>query len=317
MKNETIAQIYGKSLFKYNFIILYLIICPFIFFLLNRFRYAIPKWYKVMRFLNLGSERTLKKSISTVHKFADDIIRSRMEEKTTKMKGQDLLSRFMEDKENSPKFLRDITISFIMAGRDTTSSALTSFFWILSSRPDIEQKILTELQMIRLRTNKQVGEMYNINELRDMHYLQATLSETLRLYPPVPIDSKACRNDDVLPDGTIIGKNWFVAYHMYAMGRMESIWGKDYEEFLPERWLENGVCRTESPYRFPIFHGGSRVCLGKEMSYIQMKSIVVAVIERFEVRVVEMKMTPKHLMSLTLRMQNGLQVMVKNRSCKD
>lgn len=278
----------------------------------GRFRYAIPHWYKVKRFFNLGSERNLKKSISIVHKFADEIIRSRMEEKTTQNKDQDLLSRFMANEDNSPKFLRDIIISFILAGGDTTSSALTWFFWILSTRPDIEQNILAELEKIRSRTRKEIGEMYSFDELQDMHYLQAALSETLRLYPPVPIDSKACQRDDILPDGTFIRKSWFVMYHAYAMGRMKSKWGENCEEVLPERCLENGVCRIESPFQFPIFHGGPRMCPGKDMAYIQMKSIVAAVIQKFEVKMVEKK-TPKHLLSLTLRMENGLQVMVKKR----
>lgn len=279
--------------------------------------YAFPGLYKVKKFFNVGSERILKESIATVHKFAEDIIGSRMEqENTTQIKSnEDLLSRFMGNEDNiSPEFLRDIIISFILAGRDTTSSALTWFFWILSSRHEIEHKILKELETIRSRTGKQIGEMYGYDELREMHYLQAALSETLRLYPPVPVDTKACRNDDVLPDGTFIGKDWFVTYHTYAMGRMESIWGKNYGEFLPERWLEkNGVCRTESPFRFPVFHAGPRMCLGKDMAYIQMKFIAATMIERFKVGMVDKKKTPKHLLSLTLRMENGLPVMVQNR----
>uniref|UniRef100_A0A9I9CWY9 Cytochrome P450 94A1-like n=2 Tax=Cucumis melo TaxID=3656 RepID=A0A9I9CWY9_CUCME len=219
----------------------------------------------------------------------------------------------MGDQNNSPQFLRDIIISFILAGSDTTSSALTWFFWILSSRPDVEQKIFAELETIRKKAHKEIGEMYSFDELRDMHYLQAALSETLRLYPPVPVDSRTCRNDDVLPDGTFIGKSWLVTYHTHAMGRMESIWGKDYGEFSPERWLKNGVCKTESPFRFLIFHAGPRMCLGKDMAYIQMKSIAAAVIEKFEVEMVEKKKSPKHLLSLTLRMENGLQVMIKKR----
>ena len=44
-------------------------------------------------------------------------------------------------------------------------------------------------------------------ELRDMQYLQATISETLRLYPLVPVDTRNCKNDEWLQDGTFIGKN--------------------------------------------------------------------------------------------------------------
>ncbi|XP_052174498.1 cytochrome P450 CYP94D108-like [Diospyros lotus] len=279
----------------------------------GRFLYALPFAHRIKKYFNVGSERKLMKSIAVVHEFADKIIRSRIEGKDER-KDEDLLSRFIGAvDESSPEFLRDIVISFILAGRDTTSSALTWFFWILSSRPEIEKNILDELQAIRLRNSKPLGDTYNFDELREMHYLHAAISEAMRLYPPVPVDSKACQMDDVLPDGTLVRKGWFVSYHTYAMGRMEKIWGSDCREFKPERWLENGICKLESPFRFPVFHAGPRICLGKDMAYIQMKSIAASVMERFEIDVQEKDTCPEPLLSLTLRMKGGLGVKVKER----
>ncbi|KAL8493676.1 hypothetical protein ACS0TY_024750 [Phlomoides rotata] len=279
----------------------------------GRFMYALPYLYLIKKFLNLGSERKLQESIAIVHQFADKIIRTRMEEKTEKT-DEDLLSRFIGDTENSAEFLRDIIISFILAGRDTTSSALTWFFWLLSTKPEVEETILQELENIRIQNNKSIGDVYSFDELREMHYLHAAISEAMRLYPPVPIDTKACKKDDILPDGTFIGKDWFISYHTYAMGRMESIWGKDCCEFKPERWIENGACKQESPFRYPVFHAGPRMCLGKDMAYIQMKSIAASVLERFAMEMVlEKGKCPDHLLSLTLRMKGGLLVRVKER----
>ncbi|KAK2980959.1 hypothetical protein RJ640_025108 [Escallonia rubra] len=280
----------------------------------GRFMYALPFLYRIKKFFNYGSEKRLKKSISTVHEFADKIIRSRMEERAEKS-DEDLLSRFIGNSDNSAEFLRDIVISFILAGRDTTSAALTWFFWLLSSRPDVQQRILHELETIRASNGKNIGDTFSFDELREMHYLHAAISEALRLYPPVPVDTKACREDDIMPDGTFVGKGWFVTYHTYAMGRMEAIWGKDCSEFRPERWLENGMVKQESPFRFPVFHAGLRMCLGKDMAYIQMKSIAAAVIERFEMEVQDNEnCPPQHLLSLTLRMKGGLRVFVKERA---
>nr|GEZ65182.1 cytochrome P450 94A1-like [Tanacetum cinerariifolium] len=159
-----------------------------------------------------------------------------------------------------------------------------------------------------------------------MNYLHAAISEGLRLYPPVPVDTKACLKDDVLPDGTFLGKDWFVTYHTYAMGRMESIWGKDCCEFRPGRWLEedngaNVVCRQENSFKYPVFHGGPRICLGKEMAYTQMKLVAATIIEMFEVeviaastdKVVEEKSPPEHVLSLTMRMKDGLKVRLRKR----
>jgi cytochrome P450 len=278
----------------------------------GRFMYVLPVFWKINRFFNVGTEKTLRESVKIVHEFADEMIRSRMELKTEK-NDEDFLSRFIGKDENSTEFLRDIVISFILAGRDTTSSALSWFFWLLSLNPDVEGNILKELETIRSSNGKNLGDTYSFEELRDMHYLQAAISETLRLYPPVPVDTKACQSDDVLPDGTFVGKKWFVTYHAYAMGRMESIWGKNCRDFVPERWLENGIYRQESPFKFPVFHAGPRMCLGKDMAYIQMKSIAASVIERFEIDVQNKEKCPDHLLSLTLRMKGGLQVKVKER----
>ncbi|KAJ7976551.1 Cytochrome P450 [Quillaja saponaria] len=277
----------------------------------GRFMYAFPLLWKVKKFLQVGTEQRLRESIVTVHEFADKIIRSRLEGKDSD--DQDLLSRFIGNEHNSPEFLRDIIISFILAGRDTTSSALTWFFWILSSRPDVKEKILSEIETIRVQNGKRIGDPFSLEELRDMQYLHAAISETMRLYPPVPIDTKACLNDDVLPDGTVIKKDWFISYHTYAMGRMENIWGKDCCEYKPERWIENGMYRSENPFRFPVFHAGPRMCLGKDMAYIQMKSIAAAVIEKFEMEVVNKDTCPAHVLSLTLRMKGGLPVGVKEK----
>ncbi|KAI8559343.1 hypothetical protein RHMOL_Rhmol04G0165300 [Rhododendron molle] len=281
----------------------------------GRFMYAFPQLYKIKKYFNMGSEHKLMKSIATVHEFADKIIESRMEEKSEN-KDEDLLSRFIGTDQMSTELLRDVVISFILAGRDTTSSALTWFFWVLASNPEVEKKILNELETIRNCNVKRMGDMYSFDELREMHYLHAAISEAMRLYPPVPVDTKACLNDDVMPDGTFVAKEWFVTYHTYAMGRMESIWGSDCCEYKPDRWLEDGTgfCRQESPFRFPVFHAGPRMCLGKDMAYNQMKSIAASVMERFEFDVQGDKdACPEHLLSLTLRMKGGLPVKVRER----
>ncbi|KAA8517775.1 hypothetical protein F0562_015264 [Nyssa sinensis] len=171
----------------------------------DRFMYAVPLFFKIIKYFNIGSEHKLQKSIIAVHEYADKIIRSKMKGIAEK-KDDDLLSRFIGNGENSPEFLRDIVISFILAGRDSTSSALTWFFWFLSSKPDVQKNILQELKMIRVRGGNTIGYSYSFDELREMHYLHAAISEALGLYPPVPVDMKTCQEDDVLPDGTFVGK---------------------------------------------------------------------------------------------------------------
>jgi cytochrome P450 len=231
----------------------------------------------------------------------------------------DLLSRFMASQDEtyseSEVPLRDVVISFLLAGRETTSSALTWFFWLLSPRPDVQRRIRDEVAAVRARRaqgDDVVG--FDLDELREMHDVHAANTESMRLYPPVPVNTLRAETDDVLPDGTALQAGWFVAYNSYGMGRMESIWGRDAREYRPERWLNpaDGTFRPDSPFRFVAFHAGPRLCLGKEMAYIQMKSIVACVLEELDVAV-DGAYCPRKVASLTLRMADGLPVTVKPR----
>jgi cytochrome P450 len=84
--------------------------------------------------------------------------------------------------------------------------------------------------------------------------------------------------------------------------------------YRPERWLDtaDGTFPPESPFRYVALHAGPRICLGKEMAYIQMKSIVACVLEEFKLQV-DGEYRPRQVPSLTLRMADGLPVRVKAR----
>lgn len=268
---------------------------------------ASPVVWKVKRLLNLGSEKKLRKAIKKVDVLAEEVIRQK------RLMGfstnDDLLSRFMGSI-NDDKYLRDIVISFLLAGRDTVASALTSFFWLLDQHPGVVTSIRDELSS---PSGGQQHKLAGVDQLREFHYLQAALYESMRLYPPVQFDSKFCQQDDVLPDGTFVRKGTRLTYHPYAMGRMESIWGSDCLQFKPQRWLENGVFQPESPYKYPVFQAGLRVCLGKEMALMEMKSVAVALIQRFDIQPVAPSSTMLFAPGLTATMRGGFPVTIRER----
>ena len=147
-----------------------------------------------------------------------------------------------------------------------------------------------------------------------MDYIKACLCESMRLYPPVVWDSKHAEKDDMLPDGTPVYKGNRVMYFPYGMGRMEALWGKDCLEFRPDRWFsEPGVFKMESPYKFPVFQSGPRVCLGKEMAFVQMKCVVGSVLRRFEL-VPVFSDDPVFVPLLTAHMKDGFKVRVRRRN---
>jgi fatty acid omega-hydroxylase len=166
--------------------------------------------WRAMRALGVGHERVLRRSLAGVDEFAYDVIRRRKEELADAAaaagRRSDLLTVFtrMRDEDGRPytdKFLRDICVNFILAGRDTSSVALAWFFWLLGKNPGVEAKILEEVEGI-VAARKGAGEVveeeeelvFRPEEVKRMEYLHAALSEALRLYPSVPVDHKEVRD---------------------------------------------------------------------------------------------------------------------------
>ncbi|XXG88913.1 hypothetical protein AAC387_Pa12g1049 [Persea americana] len=88
----------------------------------GRFRYAIPYLWRIKKLLNISSEKKLKEATSIVHNFAMKIIQD--QKNASPAADTDLLSHFMASTNSSDELLRDIVVSFILAGRDTSSSNL-------------------------------------------------------------------------------------------------------------------------------------------------------------------------------------------------
>uniref|UniRef100_A0A7N0V2L4 Cytochrome P450 n=1 Tax=Kalanchoe fedtschenkoi TaxID=63787 RepID=A0A7N0V2L4_KALFE len=291
----------------------------------NQITYSryVDVFWKLKRFLNIGLEAELKKNIKIIDGFVYQLIRFKREQsKDAKHERgkEDILSRFLIESEKDPenmtdKYLRDITLNFIIAGRDTSANSLSWFFYMMCKHPQVQEKIISQ---VREATGANINdrrmpfgefrERLTDQALERMHYLHAALTETMRLYPAVPLDGKAAEADDVLPDGLRIRKGDRLSYAPYVMGRMAYIWGGDAEEFHPERWLENGVFRPESPFKFATFQAGPRICVGKEFAYRQMKIIAATLLNFFQFKLADESREAKYRTMFTLHMDGGLPV---------
>ncbi|XP_074575547.1 cytochrome P450 86A1-like [Curcuma longa] len=281
--------------------------------------------WRLKKALRLGGELRLRRSLEVVDRHMEAAVTERKETPS-----DDLISRFMKKRASdggafaSDEILQRIALNFLLAGRDTSSVALSWFFWTVMRRPDVERKIVGEITTVLRATRGPdraawLAGPLEFDELDRLVYLKAALAETLRLYPSVPQDTKYVIADDVLPDGTVVPAGSSVTYSIYSMGRLETIWGKDCEEFRPERWLSAEGDRfepTKDPYQFVAFNAGPRTCLGKDLAYLQMRSIAAAVLLRHRLEPV-----PGHRvqqkMSLTLFMKHGLLVNVRPRNLDD
>ncbi|KAL7131473.1 hypothetical protein ABFS83_12G005400 [Erythranthe nasuta] len=288
-------------------------------------RHCLPEsLWKLQRFLGLGHEKQLIRARVVLDSVIEKYISAKREEITARKSGGphelgqenglDLLSSYINESENdNNSSLRDTILNFMIAGRDTTSSALTWFVWLVSTHPEVEKKIRDELNSVIPEDSRTKLRLFEADEVRNLVYLHAALCESLRLYPPVPFQHKAPARPVVLPSGHYAGPEMKILFSLYAMGRMEYIWGKDSGEFKPERWItERGTVKHEPSYKFLAFNAGPRTCLGKEVAFTQLKCVAAAIIHNYQIEVVKGHNVSPNV-SIILYMKHGLKVRVTKR----
>eukprot|EP01121_Diplochlamys_sp_Union-15-3_P020531 TRINITY_DN8028_c0_g1_i1.p1 TRINITY_DN8028_c0_g1~~TRINITY_DN8028_c0_g1_i1.p1 ORF type:complete len:334 (-),score=42.72 TRINITY_DN8028_c0_g1_i1:146-1126(-) len=227
-------------------------------------------------------ERKLKKELEWTNNLVYDIIKKRMQESHEELRGKkDLLSTALLANSGSSdkniEELRDIVINFMVAGRDTTAVLLTWCMYMLGQHPHIELKVRREMENI-------VGDSdFTLENLQKLEYLHRVLQETLRLYPPVPIEGYGALKDDPefpLPDGTTIHipQHTTILYSAYTLHRDPSVFVNP-ENFDPDRFLTPPNRWTYLP-----FFGGPRTCLGQKMAFIEAKIMVCVLLKHYNLR---------------------------------
>ncbi|KAF9479975.1 cytochrome P450 [Pholiota conissans] len=186
--------------------------------------------------------------------------------------------------------------ALIFAAMDTTSSALARILYLLATNQDVQDKLRKEIAEARENAS---GEL-SYDELVSLPYLDSICRETLRLHPPVPIVRRSTAEDTVLPLSTpIIGvdgkemheiaipKDTNISIGIMASNRNPEIWGPDADEWKPDRWmnpLPESVIAAHLPGIYShllTFIGGSRACIGFKFSQLEMKVVLMLLIESF------------------------------------
>ncbi|KAK3143932.1 hypothetical protein QOZ80_4AG0306770 [Eleusine coracana subsp. coracana] len=291
------------------------------------YRFFDPFW-KAKKLLNVSSEAAMKRNVGVIDDFVYGVIDKKIEQmgrdQQELAKKEDILSRFLLERERDPgcfdnKYLRDIILNFVIAGRDTTAGTLSWFLYVLCRNERVQDRIAQEVRAVTTGDRNDFDAREFVACLTEeaiskMHYLHATLTETLRLYPAVPVNVKHCNSDDTLPDGYAVRKGDMVHYQPYPMGRMKFLWGEDAEEFRPERWLDDdGVFVPESPFKFTAFQAGPRICLGKEFANRQMKIFVAVLLNLFRFQMLDGNSTMGYRLMLTLKMDGPMYVRLSLR----
>ncbi|CAI9260361.1 unnamed protein product [Lactuca saligna] len=248
-----------------------------------------PIFWKLQRLLRMGKEKKLSDAYNAVDHFVDKCL-ARIQHESGNMESEHVHKSFglvtslvTEFKSQSgdfgyPKnFVRDTIVTLMGAGRDTTSTTLSWFFYLVAKNPIVEDKIREEIHTF---LERKVDDHKNWNS----------------------------KEPEILPSGHQVTQNTRIILYYYGMGRMEKIWGKDCMEFKPERWIsEKGGIKHEPSNKFVAFGGGPRTCLGKDMSFTQLKIAASTIIYHYHIELVEgHPVIPSA--SMVLMMKHGLKV---------
>jgi cytochrome P450 family 135 len=190
----------------------------------------------------------------------------------------------MEDRE-----LRDQLMTLLLAGHETTATALAWTFDLLLRHP---------VELARLRESLAAGEE---------DYLRATISESLRLRPVIPLAGRRLAKD-LVADGTMLPAGTDVTPAIWLTHTRPDLYPEPFA-FRPERFLEDGP----DTYAWIPFGGGVRRCIGAAFAEFEMRIVLREVLTRCELRKANPQPERTGRRNITLSPKEGTPVVVTDR----
>jgi len=182
--------------------------------------------------------------------------------------------------------IRDELLNILLAGRDTTAALLTFTIYLCTQHPDVWDKMRAEVLSVCGPDG-----MPSYESLRELKYMRAVVNETLRIFPPVPMNVRSAGKDGgVLRPGVAARPNkplyvpprTLVAYVPIFVHKRKELWGDDAELFDPDRWLDARLAHfTANPMQWLPFNAGPRICLGQQFAYNEAQFFLVRLLQRF------------------------------------
>jgi cytochrome P450 len=168
----------------------------------------------------------------------------------------------------------------MIAGSDTTATALSSTLYYLSRNPSALAKLRHEIRS----TFNSPDEIVTGKVLADCHYLKACVDEGMRMAPPVsgllPREALASFEVDghVVPEGTVVGVPIYTIHH-------NPVYFPEPYQYRPERWLDDDKEQIEKAQSaFNPFSIGARGCIGKSVAYMELRLAIAKLVWEFEIK---------------------------------
>ncbi|NES69070.1 MAG: cytochrome P450, partial [Okeania sp. SIO2D1] len=217
----------------------------------------------------------------------------------------DILSLMMaaRDEEGQPMTdleLRDELITLLVAGHETTATALAWAFYWIHHQPEIRDKLLQELDAL--------GDKPDPMEILKLPYLDAVCKETLRIYPVAILALQRQVKSPLEIMGYQFQPGTFLSPCIYLTHHREDLYPQP-KQFKPERFLE----RQFSPYEYLPFGGGNRRCIGQAFALFEMKLVLATILSSWELALADEKPMKAVRRGFLMAPANGVRMVVKGK----
>ncbi|KAM7205418.1 Cytochrome P450, partial [Naviculisporaceae sp. PSN 640] len=251
---------------------------------------GLAKRFRLAPFHFVYNPKSFRKACRSVHAFVENYIREaglmkdELSDKREDDGGASWFIRQVAQQSATEIELRDQLLNVLLAGRDTTACCLSWTFRLLVRHPQAMERLRREVAAVMGEQTTATRE-----QIRKMPFLACVVKESLRLYPPVPLNNREAIRTTILPtgggpDGTspiMVRKGELVVFSQYVNTRMKSLFGEDAYNFRPERW-ETGELDDVGWGYFP-FNGGPRQCLGEDFALMEISYTIIRLLQTFPV----------------------------------
>ncbi|KAK5637462.1 hypothetical protein RRF57_013178 [Xylaria bambusicola] len=198
--------------------------------------------------------------------------------------GTDIMSVAVKSGLFTDDALVDQTMTFLAAGHETVSTAMSWALVMLCKYPKMQQRLRDEIRT-GIPSPYQHPSGASDTDVLALPYLQAFCNEILRFHPPVPITRRAAVRDTIL-GGHRIPKGTNVLLVPAAVNKSKELWGDDALVFNPERWLGGDRASSggaTSNYSNLTFLHGPRSCIGATFARAEFACILAVFVGRVEI----------------------------------
>jgi cytochrome P450 len=222
----------------------------------------------------------IRRSGAVMGRIVDDVIQARRDGAGSE--AQDLLDLMLNSahpvtgRSLDPVNIRQQVITFIVAGHETTSGALSFALYYLIQNPEVLARAKAEVDALWGTSDNPKPAYGDVAKLR---YVRAVLDEALRLWPTAPGYLRVARKDTVLGGRYRIKRGQWVLVVLPLVQRDPRVW-PDPERFDPDRFAPGQMKSRAHAYK--PFGTGQRACIGRQFALHESVLTLALILHRYD-----------------------------------